>query len=135
MAIHQRHLFLLSYDIADPKRLIRVHRTVRRAGFPLQYSVFLVPGDAAAIDRLLKRLDAIIDPTRDDIRVYPLPSRLEVEHYGRQWLPAGVTPCPSEPIQGGRRAAAPSRPACQPAPPPLTCPLAASLHVARPRPA
>lgn len=90
MPIHRSQLFLLAYDIADPKRLTEVHRTVRRWGVPLQYSVFLVPTSSAGIDDLLGELAGIIDSRADDIRVYPLPSRLEVDFYGRQLLPDGV---------------------------------------------
>jgi CRISPR-associated endonuclease Cas2 len=35
-----RTCYLVAYDIADPKRLQRVHRTMRGYGDPLQYSVF-----------------------------------------------------------------------------------------------
>jgi CRISPR-associated protein Cas2 len=83
-------LHLLAYDIADPDRLVRVHRAVRNVGLPLQYSVFLVPGTAAHIDALLAELDDIIDPREDDIRVYPLPRKPDVVHYGRQWLAPGL---------------------------------------------
>ncbi|NEX22432.1 CRISPR-associated endonuclease Cas2 [Thiorhodococcus mannitoliphagus] len=96
MAINATQLFLLAYDIADPKRLQQVHRTVRSAGIPIQYSVFLVPGPPRVIDALLSRLDDIIHPTHDDIRVYPLPKRLEVTRYGRQHMPIGL-----DLIQGG----------------------------------
>ena len=96
MASHALQLFLLAYDIADPKRLAQVHRTVRAAGLPVQYSVFLIPGTPKDIDALLARLDHIIQPSRDDIRVYPLPKRLEVTRYGKQHLPIGL-----ELAQGG----------------------------------
>jgi CRISPR-associated protein Cas2 len=88
--IQARKNYLLSYDIADPDRLVRVHRTVKRRGIPLQYSVFLVPADVDALQDLLGELQGLIDNCMDDIRVYPLPSRLEVVHYGRQTLPEGV---------------------------------------------
>lgn len=90
MAFNEIKLFLLAYDIADPDRLVRVHRTVRRQGIPLQYSVFLVPVTSAGLDALLGDLKSIIDERWDDIRVYRLPSQLDVEHYGRQMLPEGV---------------------------------------------
>lgn len=90
MPANRPGLYLLAYDIADPRRLTRVHRTVRRRGLPLQYSVFIIPGTAAEIDRLLVDLDAIIEPRADDIRVYPLPRQLDIVHYGRQWLSAGL---------------------------------------------
>lgn len=90
MAANQRRPYLLAYDIADPKRLTRVHRTVRRSGMALQYSVFLVVGTTRALDELLAELDDLIEPARDDIRVYPLPLEFDAEQYGRQWLPGGV---------------------------------------------
>lgn len=90
MAMHAPQLFLLSYDIADPRRLARVHRTVKRQGLPLQYSVFLIADTPAVLDGLLAELDDIIDPRADDIRVYPLPTRLDADSYGRQFLPLGV---------------------------------------------
>jgi CRISPR-associated protein Cas2 len=98
MATNQVRLFLLAYDIADPKRLVRVHRTVRNHGIPLQYSVFLVPGTAGDIDGLLAALDRIIDARADDIRVYPLPKVLDAVHYGRQWLPLGIATDAETPI-------------------------------------
>ena len=90
MAQNQIKLHLLAYDIADHARLQQVHRTVRQAGLPLQYSVFLVPGSATDIELLLRELDGIIEPKEDDIRVYPLPSRLQAHRYGRQQLPLGL---------------------------------------------
>ncbi|WP_295889072.1 CRISPR-associated endonuclease Cas2, partial [uncultured Thiohalocapsa sp.] len=91
MAIHQPRLHLLSYDIADPQRLARVHRTVRAYGLPLQYSVFIIPGTNPTVDTLLAELTDIIEPTEDDIRVYPLPKQPDIEHFGRQWLADGVS--------------------------------------------
>ncbi|NEV65052.1 CRISPR-associated endonuclease Cas2 [Thiorhodococcus minor] len=90
MAINAPQLFLLAYDIADPKRLQQVHRCVRAVGIPVQYSVFLIPGLPRDIDALLAELDAIIEASRDDIRVYPLPKRLDVIRYGRQHMPIGL---------------------------------------------
>lgn len=90
MPANQRRPYLLAYDIADPKRLVRVHRTVRGSGMALQYSVFLVVGTTRDLDQLLAALDEIIKPSRDDIRVYPLPMQFDAEQYGRQWLPGGV---------------------------------------------
>ncbi len=90
MAIHAPKLFLLAYDIANPRRLARVHRTVKRQGLPLQYSVFLIADTPAVLDGLLAELDDIIDPRADDIRVYSLPSRLDADSFGRQFLPLGV---------------------------------------------
>ena len=90
MAIHAPQLYLLAYDIANPKRLVKVHRRVSKRGLALQYSVFLLLDTPAGLDGLLGQLDRIIDGREDDIRVYPLPASLDAEHFGRQFLPEGV---------------------------------------------
>jgi CRISPR-associated protein Cas2 len=90
MAANKPRLHLLAYDIADPRRLVRVHRAVRAFGMPLQYSVFIVPGTAATIDALVAELNGIIEPSEDDIRIYPLPAKPDITHYGRQWLADGI---------------------------------------------
>lgn len=83
-------LHLLAYDIADPDRLVRVHRTMRRWGVPLQYSVFLIRVNIPALERLKDELNDLINRKLDDIRIYPLPSRLDLTQYGRQLFPPGV---------------------------------------------
>jgi CRISPR-associated protein Cas2 len=98
MAANQPRLHLLAYDIADPRRLVRVHHTVRAYGMPLQYSVFLVPGTAATIDALVAELAGIIEQAEDDIRIYPLPKQPDVVHYGRQWLADGIQLLGEDPL-------------------------------------
>ncbi len=74
--------YVIAYDITDPRRLARVHRELREAAFPVQYSVFLATLDTAAIDRLLATLGRLINPSRDDVRAYPLPSAPEIDSIG-----------------------------------------------------
>jgi CRISPR-associated protein Cas2 len=84
MAANHTQLHVLAYDISmDPGRLARVHREVRKWGFPLQYSVFLIPGKPSQIRELLSELESIIDPRLDDIRVYPLPANVDIVQLGR----------------------------------------------------
>ena len=64
--------YLLAYDIADPRRLQRLHRAVRREGIALQRSVFLVQGTESAIEALLDRLEVLMDVAKDDLRAYPV---------------------------------------------------------------
>lgn len=90
MSVNQTKLHLLAYDIADRKRLVRVHRAAKGAGIPLQYSVFLVPGTLGMLDVLLAELRRIISETEDDIRVYTLPARINVNRLGRQQLADGI---------------------------------------------
>ena len=58
---------------------MRVHRACRQWGVPIQYSVFLVPADARQHRGLIAELRELIDERADDVRVYPLPERVEVE--------------------------------------------------------
>lgn len=62
-----RHHYLVAYDICDPVRLRRVHRTVRDFGDPMQLSVFAC--ELSALDRtvLETRLLDIIDATVDQV--------------------------------------------------------------------
>lgn len=84
MAANRTQLHVLAYDISmDPQRLVRVHRLVRKWGFPLQYSVFLIPAKPSRIRELLSELEAVIDPKLDDIRVYPLPATVDIVQLGR----------------------------------------------------
>jgi CRISPR-associated protein Cas2 len=90
MAIHKPQNYLLAYDIADPARLVRVHRLCKEWGLPIQYSVFLVPLTPASIGVLLADLRATIDERADDVRVYPLPERVDIAQFGRQGFPEGI---------------------------------------------
>lgn len=74
MPAHRPQLHLVAYDIADPKRLTRVHRCLRGWGIPLQFSVWLVPARRADLERLCAQLDALIVDADDDIRIYALPA-------------------------------------------------------------
>jgi CRISPR-associated protein Cas2 len=82
--------WLICYDIAEPRRLSRVWRTVKEFGVPLQYSVFWArldePGVGAAIGALARR----IDPRRDDVRIYPLPENVQITGLGCDVVPIGV---------------------------------------------
>src|SRR5437870_5051974 len=84
-----RTCYIVAYDIADPKRLQRVHRTMRGYGDPLQYSVFrciLSPSE---------RILDIIANNPTDQKVVELSSSQhyslgENSMYGSGFLPQGV---------------------------------------------
>ena len=90
MADNQQGLYLLAYDIANPKRLSRVHRVLKRQGLPVQYSVFTLVMKRKSLLRLLATLDALINPVKDDIRCYRLPIDVNVITLGRQLFPGDV---------------------------------------------
>lgn len=89
MATRQR-LYLVAYDIADPKRLNRVHRVLKKEGLPLQYSVFSVSLNRTRLNRLLLVLDRIIDAREDDIRCYALSPPFDCQILGKQYFPEEV---------------------------------------------
>ncbi len=90
MADSQNALYLIAYDIADPRRLSRVHRTLKKQGLPVQYSVFTVVLKRKALLRLLERINLLIQPAEDDVRCYRLPENTDVNTLGRQFFPEDV---------------------------------------------
>lgn len=90
MALNAPRLHIISYDIADPRRLTRLHRYLSGIGMPLQYSVFVVELSPRKLARVLETIQDIIDPRRDDVRAYPFPLNGERIRLGRQSFPEGV---------------------------------------------
>lgn len=82
MALKAPKLWLIAYDIRDPRRLVRVHRYLRDYATPIQYSVFLYRATSARIPHLLRGLERHIEPLEDDVRAYPLPATLEYHTIG-----------------------------------------------------
>lgn len=67
-----RHVYLLMYDIADPKRLRRVYRACMGAGDPLQYSVFRCELSRMERHLLRERLWEIIHHGEDRVMLVDL---------------------------------------------------------------
>ncbi len=84
-------LFLFTYDVCDPKRLVRVHRCLKSRALALQYSVFVLEGSTDDALAARSAVANLIDPTQDDVRIYALPDGVEVEPLGATSpLPSGV---------------------------------------------
>lgn len=81
--------YLICYDIADPRRLTRIHKLCKTYGIPLQYSVFLAELRRAQLDVLTESLRKLCHP-EDDIRIYPLHNQDKGLVYGQDCLPEGV---------------------------------------------
>ncbi len=90
MADSQSGLYLIAYDIANPRRLSRVHRTLKKQGLPVQYSVFTVVMKRKALLRLLESINQLIHRVEDDIRCYRLPENTDIKTLGRQYFPEDV---------------------------------------------
>ncbi len=82
----KQRLYLVAYDIADPKRLGRVARYMCRYACRVQYSVFVVQMSKPQLAHLLSELETIIDSDQDDIRAYPLPAAGDVVLLGQQFF-------------------------------------------------
>lgn len=66
------YLVLVSYDIADPRRLRRVALALEAAGDRVQKSVFECGLTPSALLALRQRLRKLIDPQEDHILIQPL---------------------------------------------------------------
>ena len=82
--------YIICYDIANPPRLGRIHRALKKQALAVQYSVFLFRGTDAQLQRCLDQLEALIDERYDDIRAYPLPQRGLRLVLGASALPDGI---------------------------------------------
>jgi CRISPR-associated protein Cas2 len=87
----RRRLYLICYDIAeDPKRLSRVARYLEKFAFRVQYSVFVGSFFEHSLEGVLRGLERIIDPRKDDVRCYPLPEQVEIVLLGPQIFPDDI---------------------------------------------
>src|SRR5882724_2812146 len=67
-----RTRFIVCYDICDPRRLRRVHRTMRGFGEPLQYSVFCCDMSPSEYVLLVEAMTPIINHREDQIMLIRL---------------------------------------------------------------
>lgn len=95
MPANRRTPWLVCYDIADPRRLQRVHRVVCRHAVPVQYSVFHTIATRHEVLSVLHEIEEHIDPRQDDVRAYPLLTTARPVSLGRSRLPGGIMLCHS----------------------------------------
>ena len=88
--------WLLCYDIANPRRLQRVHRAACRHATPLQYSVFHTIATRREILAMIHDIEEYIDPGQDDVRAYPVMTTTPPVLIGRDRLPGGLMLCYSK---------------------------------------
>jgi CRISPR-associated protein Cas2 len=67
-----RRLYLVAYDITNPKRLRRVHKSMKGFGDRIQYSVFLCPLAKRELIEMRWILGEIIDNKADQILILDL---------------------------------------------------------------
>jgi len=64
--------YVISYDIRDPRRLVRVMRRVRQQAIPVQYSVYYAELYAHELNQLVLGIESLIEPKVDDVRIYAI---------------------------------------------------------------
>lgn len=73
MSLHQSTQWLVTYDIAHPRRLAQVFKYLKKKGIPIQYSVFSVSASSAQMGTLMAGIATLIHKGQDDVRAYRLP--------------------------------------------------------------
>jgi len=75
-------LIIVTYDVADSKRLIKIAKIMEDYGTRVQYSVFEIHADVSILKEMMRRVSRIMKDEEDSIRIYPLckncESKLEV---------------------------------------------------------
>ena len=64
--------YLVSYDIPDDKRRVRIAKTLKDFGDRVQYSVFECNLNQELLDLMVDRVEKIVDPEADSVRIYTL---------------------------------------------------------------
>lgn len=65
-------LYVIAYDIPNDRRRTKVHKTLCGFGEWTQYSLFECFLDARELVKLRAKLQALLDPAEDSVRIYPL---------------------------------------------------------------
>lgn len=83
-----RHLYIICFDITDPKRLRRVANHMEDHGQRIQYSVFECYLTDKQLNHLQQQLKATINPREDHIRYYQLCPKChkKIQHSGSACL-------------------------------------------------
>jgi len=81
--MHRVQPYLISYDIRCPQRLMRLHKFLRKQALHVQYSVFITERDSRSLADLTANIRMLINERVDDVRIYPLPNKIDVRTLGR----------------------------------------------------
>ncbi len=64
--------YIVSYDIPVTKRRTKIAKTLEDFGDRVQYSVFECLLDNDLLEKMIKRLEGIVKPEEDSVRIYSL---------------------------------------------------------------
>lgn len=90
MPLNETQAWLIAYDIADPGRLAQVHKCVSAAAFPVQFSLYVGLGSQNQMNALCRRIEKLIDPVVDDVRIYRIPDSPDYFVCGEPRLECGI---------------------------------------------
>ena len=84
--------YVISYDVPDDRRRVKTAKLLEQVGTRVQYSVFEAHLDDRSLSRLKQRLNKVLDPRADGLRIYRLCAECQraAETIGR----TGVTSVP-----------------------------------------
>ena len=69
----RKYDYLICYDIADPRRLVKIAKYLEKRAFRIQYSIFLLKNATKVqIYQMAQDLNELINPKEDDIRIYTI---------------------------------------------------------------
>lgn len=88
-----RRLYIITYDVADPKRLRKVFQIMRGFGDHLQLSVFRADLSPKERMQLLMKLNPVIHHKEDQVLIIPVgPAggelEKEIEALGKPYIPS-----------------------------------------------
>lgn len=63
---------MVCYDICDPKRLRRIHRTMQGFGIAVQYSIFKCTLSPSNYQRMISKIQNNMDLTEDSVMIVDL---------------------------------------------------------------
>ncbi len=64
--------YVISYDIPDDRRRAKLAKLLLDFGERVQYSVFEAVLDQKLFDKLLQRVNSVINDEEDSVRIYPM---------------------------------------------------------------
>lgn len=65
-------IWLVSYDIASPKRLQKIAHYCEKFGIRLQKSTFQIDSDKEHVAKMIEGLNSLMNKKKDSIIVYPI---------------------------------------------------------------
>lgn len=86
--------YVLTYDISDDKRRLKIAKLMESVGDRVQHSVFEAYLTPAELEKLLKRVRKVLSEREDSVRVYQLCTscrgKVHTEGQGKVTPPPGV---------------------------------------------